>query len=61
MLVKETYKKYSFPHRSTDVQNSLCKEIVNARGIHGFKAKLYIKRYGDGIAPAYLLSHKTGY
>ncbi|XP_063860687.1 uncharacterized protein LOC135101043 [Scylla paramamosain] len=45
-------KKYSFPYRSIDVRNSLDEEIVNAESIHQFRAKLDIKRYGDGTAQA---------
>ena len=41
-------RKYSFPHRSVDVWNSLSEEVVLAANIHTFKERLDKYRYGDG-------------
>ena len=51
-VCKRDIKKYSFPQRSVSVWNSLDEEIVCAKTIHEFKAKLDVKRYGDGTARA---------
>jgi len=48
-----THKKiyiyiYSFPYRRIEIWNNLDAEVVHARNINEFKAKLDNKRYGDG-------------
>ena len=45
-------KKFSFPQRSIEVWNKLDTEIVHAKSISEFKAKLDKSRYGDGTGRA---------
>jgi len=45
-------KKYSFSYRSMEIWNNLDAEVVHARNIQEFKAKLDNKRYGDGTVRA---------
>ena len=45
-------KKFSFPQRSIEVWNKLDTEIVQAKSISEFKAKLDKSRYGDGTVRA---------
>ena len=49
---RRNIKKFSFPSRTIEAWNALGTEVVKARTIHEFKAKLDISRYGDGTARA---------